>query len=249
MAPYIQLARARARHTDFRLSSVDTNRSTSVTPCVGRATSRHWKRSSTIPPVLSQLRSRARGSQQPLREHHSGRKGPVAVLCSLPVIPSSVDIRLALSVANQLREYPLWSQRLWDLARQGCPITSRAPSATQVCHRARQDDWQITLQCTAIRGLDCYCRHKSASQQYSASSSQPLRHAAGNTDGSASLLRAHLEPCSSHLVVSMCGGSSCMAVDDSRAVLRTCGSPRWPSPCRWKPHCVEIFRQYRSCYR
>ena len=48
----------------------------------------------------------------------------------------------------------------------------RAPGAAQVGHRARQDDWQITLQCTAVPGLVLQRGHQSSSQQYSASSSQ-----------------------------------------------------------------------------
>ena len=47
--------------------------------------------------------------------------------------------------------------------------------AAQVRHRARQNERQITLQCTAIPSFVW----PSASQQYSVSSSQPLRLATG----------------------------------------------------------------------
>ena len=47
---------------------------------------------------------------------------------------------------------------------------------------------QITHQRTAIPSFFWFCGHQSESEQHSASSSQPLRHAAGNADGSTSLL-------------------------------------------------------------
>ena len=45
-----------------------------------------WKRSSTILPACSQPRPRVTCGQQPLRGHHSSRKGPVAALRPEPVI-------------------------------------------------------------------------------------------------------------------------------------------------------------------
>ena len=101
------------------------------------------------------------------------------------------------------RAHPGLGMRMCQFACGTLPCP-RAPSAAQVGRRARQDEWQITLQCTDFPGLVWQCGHQSSSQQHGVSSGQPPGRATGNTDGSASLLRAHrtpsgpLEPGNSH---------------------------------------------------
>ena len=66
-------------------------------------------------------------------------------------------------------------------------------------NRACKDARTIGVQGTALPDFIWLCGHQSASQQCSASGTQPPRFAAGNADRSTSLLRPHLQSNPSHV--------------------------------------------------
>ena len=74
----------------------------SVWSCIGRWTSRQWKRSLTIPLACSKPRSRVTGGQQPPRGHCSSGKDSLAVILPLPVTPAPLTHRPAATVASHL---------------------------------------------------------------------------------------------------------------------------------------------------
>ena len=141
----------------------------SVRPCLGRSTSRKWKRMSTILPARSKPHSKKRWSATATRT--PSRTSPVAVLCPLPVIPAPTTHTLQpLSPITCARTAPLRAQGLCDVARQGFPTTSR-PGSRPTLARQRSRV-QLTVD---LAGPAPACQKD---RQGTAESCVPGRHAA-----------------------------------------------------------------------
>ena len=202
----------------------------SVRTCIGRPTSRQWKRRSTI---LQCAVCPDRGLEVVSNRYNSTtRVGRVHLERPLPVTPAPLaPVLQSLSPITCARNLPLIAlgrgtgvpdnvmsthssyfgtttlTRAADLAGPAPACQSRIVHAWAACGALTcslgQHKWATELARTNAKSLSC------ASQQYSASSSQPPRHAAGIAHGSASLLRAHLqkplEPRTSHPVEASLG--------------------------------------------
>ena len=116
MAPCVELARARARRTDFKLPSVDINR-----PTFGQA--QHWK--VEVVDTGSPLGAPSGAQSAPLqgwRWSAAATRTPLGleVLCSLPVTPASLTPALQpLSPNTCARTPPLRARKPWDRLGRG----------------------------------------------------------------------------------------------------------------------------------